>query len=69
MSAARCRVALGASSGPPPAPTSSVSQSALNLVKNVVGTGVLTLPSGVARLSDRGASSSGALALALGFSS
>ena len=64
--AARCRVALGASLGPPPAQTSSVSQSALNLVKNVVGTGVLTLPSGVARLSDRGASSSDALALALG---
>ena len=35
----------------------SRSQATFNLVKNVVGTGVLTLPSGVARLSDGGASS------------
>jgi hypothetical protein len=54
----RC-VTCSASSGgeEPPAEMMSRSQATFNLVKNVVGTGVLTLPSGVARLSDGGASS------------
>ena len=51
-----------ASTPPPPAASTQFSASA-NLVKNIVGTGVLTLPAGVARLSDGGLSSPEALGL------
>ena len=51
-----------ASAPPPPAASTQFSASA-NLVKNIVGTGVLTLPAGVARLSDGGLSSPEALGL------
>ena len=51
-----------AASAPPPAASTQFSASA-NLVKNIVGTGVLTLPAGVARLSDGGLSSPEALGL------
>ena len=43
----------------------SESQCVVALVKNIVGTGVLTLPAGVSRLSDNGMASSDALAVAL----
>ena len=51
-----------AAAPPPPAASTQFSASA-NLVKNIVGTGVLTLPAGVARLSDGGLSSPEALGL------
>ena len=38
-------------------------QCTVALIKNIVGTGVLTLPAGISRLSDSGASSDEALAL------
>ena len=41
----------------------SEAQCTVALVKNIVGTGVLTLPAGVSRLSDNGLTSSEALAL------
>lgn len=44
----------------------TVNQLSLNMIKVVVGFGVLTLPSGMERLSDNGLSSAAALRLALG---
>ena len=40
-------------------------QCTIALVKNIVGTGVLTLPAGISRLSDGGAASSDSLGFAL----
>ena len=53
---------LGAPTGPPG--TASEQQCTVALCKNIVGTGVLTLPAGVSHLSDAGASSSDALIVA-----
>lgn len=46
-------------------PSASESQCTVALIKNIVGTGVLTLPAGVARLTDSGATPAEAIALAV----
>eukprot|EP00966_Prymnesium_polylepis_P330209 7385871-Prymnesium_polylepis.1 len=60
----RAGVPLLLTGGSPDGPRASELQCTVALVKNIVGTGVLTLPVGVSRLSESGASSSEALAIA-----